>query len=540
MMDEAQFRDGAFEREGLEGTATMAKPRLLIVEDEEISARGMSRRLEDLGYTVSATVSTGEEAIRHAGKTRPDLVLMDIRLQGDVDGIEAAARIRADFDIPVIYLTAYADEATLRRAKITEPFGYILKPYEERELWSNIEIALYKHKAERKLRESEEKFRLAMEATEEGLWDWSMKTGQIYCSARCASMLGYEPNEFTGLYTPFDKLVHPDDRLETLRSLQAHLEGKIDSCKSEHRLETKSGEWKWVLVSGKVVERDADGTPVRMVGTNKDISERKRMEEEILEYTEKLEQLVEKRTAHIGELERRRAESEKLAATGRMAASIAHEINNPLGGIKNCLLLVKKALPEDHPRYKYINLIEKEIKRITRIVHTMLDFYRPDQGSVREFSVAETIRDVAALLETSGRQRDVKIVVDAPEVSELVRAPAGHLTQVLLNIVQNGIDASPEGGVVKVALRKNGGFSILTVSDQGSGIPEDVRSRIYEPFFTTKADSDEKGLGLGLTVSKSMVIAMGGSIDFDSKPGCGTEFRITLPLAGAIRGDENG
>ena len=144
-------------REGLlsERTRTRAKTRIMIVEDEGIVVLDIRSNLQELGYEVAGVASSGEEAIEKVAEERPDLVLMDIRLQGRLDGIDAAGQIRARFDIPVVYLTAHADEATLQRAKLTEPFGYLLKPFEERELQTTIELALYRHKMERKLRESE-------------------------------------------------------------------------------------------------------------------------------------------------------------------------------------------------------------------------------------------------------------------------------------------------------------------------------------------------------------------------------------------------
>src|SRR5689334_12153209 len=124
----------------------MNDTRIMIVEDERIVAKDLQFRLQGLGYQVAAMASEGHDAISKATAQRPNLVLMDIRIEGDMDGIQTAEAIRSELDIPVVFLTAYADQATLARAKITEPFGYILKPFEERELQSTIEIALYRHK----------------------------------------------------------------------------------------------------------------------------------------------------------------------------------------------------------------------------------------------------------------------------------------------------------------------------------------------------------------------------------------------------------
>jgi two-component system, cell cycle sensor histidine kinase and response regulator CckA len=129
--------------------------RILITEDERIIARGIARRLQLLGYDVAGTAATGEAALQQALALGPDLVLMDIHLGGGMDGIEAASAIRIAARIPVVYLTAHADEATLHRGKLAEPYGYVLKPFEDRALTTAIEIALYKHRAEAQLREQE-------------------------------------------------------------------------------------------------------------------------------------------------------------------------------------------------------------------------------------------------------------------------------------------------------------------------------------------------------------------------------------------------
>jgi PAS domain S-box-containing protein len=133
----------------------MEKARIQIVEDEKIVAMDIQDRLESFDYNVSALAVSGEEAVKKAADTNPNLVLMDIMLKGDIDGIKAAQHIRAFFDIPVVFLTAYADENTLQRARIAEPFGYLLKPFEDKELHATIEMALYKHMMERKLKECE-------------------------------------------------------------------------------------------------------------------------------------------------------------------------------------------------------------------------------------------------------------------------------------------------------------------------------------------------------------------------------------------------
>ena len=132
----------------------MKEAKILIVEDENIVALNLQTRLKSLGYQVAGMASTGEDAVKKCGETMPDLVLMDIMLRGEMDGVAAADQIREKYHVPVVYLTAYADDVTLERAKVTEPFGYMLKPFEVKEIRTTIEIALYKHRMDRLLQES--------------------------------------------------------------------------------------------------------------------------------------------------------------------------------------------------------------------------------------------------------------------------------------------------------------------------------------------------------------------------------------------------
>ena len=257
---------------------------------------------------------------------------------------------------------------------------------------------------------------------------------------------------------------------------------------------------------------------------------RRRTERRLREHRELLEELVRQRTSRVRELERQRTESEKLAATGRMAARIAHEINNPLAGIKNSFLLIRDAVPDSHPHFGYVQRIENEINRISRIVRQMFDLYRPDQAAPRRFSVEQVIRDIVMLLEPTGRERRVALEVAADQAPAAVTLPEDLLRQVLYNIVINAIEASPAGGTIRIAASAGNGRLLIAVTDEGPGIPPDLRDRIFEPFFTTK-DDVAKSLGLGLSISKSIAEAMHGSLSFQTEDGGGTTFRIELPMA---------
>jgi diguanylate cyclase (GGDEF)-like protein/PAS domain S-box-containing protein len=205
---------------------------------------------------------------------------MDIYLKGEVDGIEAAIQIRARFDLPVIFLTAFADQPTLDRARRAEPYGYILKPFEEHELAIAIEMALYKHSMERKLRESEERYDLAVRGANDGLWDWNLKNNELYYSPRWKAMLGFKDEEIGNSPDEWLKRVHPEDQKRVMESLSSHINGNTSHFEYEYRIQNASGSYMWILTRGLAV-RDAEGKAYRIAGSQTDLTARKMIEERL-------------------------------------------------------------------------------------------------------------------------------------------------------------------------------------------------------------------------------------------------------------------
>ncbi len=220
---------------------------------------------------------------------------------------------------------------------------------------------------------------------------------------------------------------------------------------------------------------------------------------------------------------------EHLSAKGQIAAYIAHEINNPLAGIKNAFALIEKSIPEGHPHYRYRELIKQEIDRIAGIIRTMYHVHRPQAASSTELSLLEAFRDVQDLLVPKCRAAGVHIAIDLPEPGLTVRLNPGLIRQVLFNLAQNAVEASPVEGIVTLRAARASGGVIITVEDMGPGIPAALKDRIFEAGFTTKQDSGMSGLGLGLSSCRNIVGSIGGSLCFDPNPsGKGVHFKISI------------
>ena len=254
--------------------ATM-QPRILLVEDQQIVAEDVRRRLSAFGFDVTAIVSSGQEAVERAAELRPDLLVMDVVLQGTMDGIEAAREIRKRYDIPVVYLTAYTDEQTVQRAQTTDPTGYLIKPYDERELRFAIEIALQKHAMERQLREREQRVRQVADTPGEVLWLMESGSGAfLYVSPSFELLWGRPVKELEQRSDLWFETVEQSDRHLVRELLQRARRGEVDDRPTEYRILRPDGTVRWVATRLYPV-RAEDGTVYRLAASSLDITQQK-------------------------------------------------------------------------------------------------------------------------------------------------------------------------------------------------------------------------------------------------------------------------
>lgn len=390
-------------------------------------------------------------------------------------------------------------------------------------------------RAEEKRRQTEEALRLSAEIAEnmaEGVYLIRVQDGQIiYANRRFEQMFGHDPGETLGKHCSVVNAPGPRTPEEVAEEIIGSVK-KTGSWRGDVQSVKKDGIPLWCHVTVSTFEDARYGTTG--VFLYEDITERRRMEEEIRRHSERLEELVDLQTLRVLQLEQQRSKIEQLAATGQVAAAVAHEINNPLAGIKNAFLLIKGAIPPDHPHVLYVGLIERELNRISTVVRQMYQLYRPESQKPVRFDMGVVVPEVCAMLEGTIKQHDLILKLEIPPDLPHVRLPEAEVRQVLYNLIQNAVHASPNGAELEVGVAHNGESIRVGVTDRGEGIPPNVLPHIMEPFFTTRQGNSDSGMGLGLSVSHTLVRAMGGSIEVETQAGQGTTMTMVLPCQQVI------
>ena len=448
-------------------------------------------------------------------------IAMTVRLEheGKVYGL-ACASIPADF-------IAHEEERSLFE-EVAGDVAFALHA---------IELEEERKRAEEALRESEERYHLVSEMTSDIAYlrrfEPDGTTVTLWATDAAERIYGYTAEELDAMGR-WSSVGHPDDRAIHVTRRAKLLRGEPDTA--EFRIINKSGEVRWVSDYLRPLP-DPSGRGVRVLGALQDITERKQAEEELRQYSERLEVMVEERTRELREAQDELVRKEKLAVLGQLGGGVAHELRNPLGAIKNSAYFLNMVLEEADPEVKEtVDIIDQEVSTCERIINSLLDFARGKPPVLRKVNINEVVQKALSRVSVP---ESVELVTRLDEALPQVLADPDQLAQVFANIALNAVQAMPKGGQLLVTSTARRGDSqsrpvsrpawvTVSFADTGVGIPEQNMRKIFEPLFTTKA----KGIGLGLPLVKTLIEGHDGAIDVDSEVGKGTTFTVKLPLRG--------
>ena len=361
--------------------------------------------------------------------------------------------------------------------------------------------------------DDDDTLRMAMEVAQLGFWDQDFRTGSVRRSREWAQMLGYDPDDVEGRIDFWKGLVHPDDVPSLEQAIRDHESGRCKYFRVEHRLRTRDGRWKWILNFGRVVERDADGIPLRALGFHLDISERKRAEAEL-------------------------ARADKLNSIGTLAGGLAHDFNNILTVILGNLSLALGLPDLSADAHRLLVSAERAALGSRELTERLLTFAAGGAPLLENVDVGAVLGEVVPLVQTGSRSI---CRTDVPPDLRPVAGNAGQINQLLHNLLLNANQAMPDGGTIGVRCHNRridagedpllgaGDYVVIEVRDEGKGILPENLAKIFDPFFTTKIG----GTGLGLSTVFSIARSHNGSVEAVPVTTEGACFRITLPAAAA-------
>ncbi|WP_372657262.1 response regulator [Hydrogenophaga sp.] len=489
--------------------------RILIVEDERIVAFNLQQRLTHMGYEVPAVAVNGRESLDLVHRTRPDLVLMDIHIEGDMDGIEVASQLKRTHSVPVIYLTAYSEDSTLERARETKPYGYLIKPFSERELHATIQMALERHAVEDALIHSQIQLQQALSAASMGIVELDTTSHTINATPHAANLLGWTPEQPTTLATLLSS-IDASDRDGIAGKLQDSI-AKLKQFSDEFRVLSLDQQTRWIKL---------DASPLgskRMSGVIQDITERKTAEVRLAKLNEALERVVQERTQEL---------RESIEELETFSSSVAHDLRSPIRAIVGFSSL----LIDEHPQelsedsLMLLRRIATEGERMGSFISALLNMSKLSQASVRP--ITTDLSGIASqiamqLLESDpGRVADVKI---APDL--VAQADPELIHSVIDNLIRNAWKFCAHSDVTRISFNAEtqAGETVFCVRDNGCGFDMAFADRLFKPFLRLHANEDYAGTGLGLNLAQRIVKRHKGRIWAESTVGQGAAFYFTLP-----------
>jgi len=381
------------------------------------------------------------------------------------------------------------------------------------ELQKEIQIRV---EVQEKLLESEERFYLAVEGSQDGIWDWDILHNQTYFSPRWKEMIGYEDSEFDNSYENWENNIHQEDKEYVLKVLDGHLKGIIPFFEVEFRMKCKDNTYKWIQSRGKAIFND-NNEPVRMAGSHTDISYKKKYEAELIEAKERAE------------------ESDKLKSA--FLANLSHEIRTPMNGILGFTQLLKTAELSSEDTNEYLNIIETSTKRLLNIINDLVDISKIDAGQVKinlsSFNINDIIKYLYSFFKPIVEKKEIDFFFkyDLPDSESFINSDSEKLTAILTNLLNNAIKFSFYGSIEFGYVKKEN-FLEFFVKDNGIGIAKEKQEIIFKSFVQedTSLSRSYEGAGLGLSIAKSYIELLGGKIWVESDLGKGAKFFFTIPI----------
>jgi PAS domain S-box-containing protein len=473
--------------------------KVLVVEDEGLIARDIAGRLEDLGHEVVGIASTAEEAMEQAPAA--EIVLMDIRIDGPTDGVKAAAQIRERYHVPVIFLTAHADRATLDRAKLAEPFGYLVKPLGHASLHTSLEIAVYKHRMERQIEEREAWLRTTLGSVAEAVIVTDVGGRVLMMNHAAEALTGWLQPEAEG--QPVLRVVQLIDSdsgapaddpvpLGILRDAPVALGRNV-------QLLSRGG--RKMMVEGSVAPAKASGAAIGAVLSLRDVSARR----------------WEERQLHL---------SQKMEATGRLAAGVSHEFANLLATIRYQSEQLLHQFAEYPPVRRALEEIQQAASAADQITRRLAGFGRRQVGRPEVLSLNALLRRMTKLIESVAGDR-IEIAMHPDRMAAKIHADSGQIEQMVMSLVMHACAAMPargrlliETGNTEVPLHgRMTSYVVLAVTH--SGLEADI-DKLFEPA----AGGED---GLGLSIAHSIVTEHGGLLSVQPTSDDGWRFEALLP-----------
>ena len=392
------------------------------------------------------------------------------------------------------------------------------------------------------LTNSEERFSLAMQGANDGLWDWNMVTNDVYYSPRWKEMLGYNIDELEDTLDTWKALIHPDDLETSLNSINEYIDEKSMSYHQEIRMIHKNGNIVDILTRGFITRDELTKKPIRMVGTHIDITDRKKQEIELKTLNNNLEQCVKERTLELELLNTELVSAKDVAESANKAkssflANMSHEIRTPMNGIIGLTELTLRTNLNELQK-EYLEKVKISADILLRILNDILDFSKIEAGKLAleatSFNFDNIIQNVYSIFDVKAREKNVSLNLDiAKDIPKVLLGDPVRLTQIMANLLSNAIKFTDRGSItIRVSSSDQIGYLNFNIIDTGIGIPHDVQNKLFTSFTQADSSTSRKygGTGLGLAISKHLIELMKGNITLISEPNKGSSFNFSLYL----------